>query len=103
LSGGNAVTTLQRIVRMHPEVAPQWPTLSGGRRWGAILDVDGDLIIHNEFTLRMPSHESGSEASCLATAQRAVHAISYVCVAEPGPKTFLDLPPIIASTKGVAG
>ena len=39
--------------------------------------------------------EARFNAACLATAMHAVHSIAPVCAAEPGIRTFLDLPTAI--------
>ena len=41
------------------------------------------------------------EFACLGTAMHAIHAIPHVCAAEPGIRTFLDLP-IIAGRGALA-
>jgi hypothetical protein len=38
--------------------------------------------------------EDENDQGCLGTAMHAVHAIAAVCAAEPGIRTFLDLPMI---------
>jgi hypothetical protein len=38
--------------------------------------------------------EDENDQGCLGTAMHAVHAIAPVCAAEPGIRTFLDLPMI---------
>ena len=37
----------------------------------------------------------GAHQGCLGTAMHAVHAITPVCAAAPGIRTFLDLPTIV--------
>ena len=39
--------------------------------------------------------EDENDESCLGTAMHAVHTIVPVCEAEPGIRTFLDLPSIV--------
>jgi hypothetical protein len=46
--------------------------------------------------------KQGEEAAVIGTATHAVNAIPYICTAEPGIKTFLDLP-IIASRGAFRG
>ena len=75
----------QRIVhetvwRMHQSVAPAWPT---GKH---SITVEGEPRMYLEME---PDWVSDG---LLATAMHAVNAIPHVCNAEPGIKTFLDLP-----------
>jgi hypothetical protein len=45
--------------------------------------------------------EDATDQGCLGTAMHAVHAIAPVCAADPGIRTFLDLPMITG--RGILG
>ena len=45
--------------------------------------LDSRIAVHGE---------DDTEQGCLGTAMHAVHAVVPVCAAEPGIRTFLDLP-----------
>jgi hypothetical protein len=79
-SGGEARIVHETIWRMHERVAPHWPT--------------GKHTVSIEGTPRMTIALDANWISdgLLATAAHAVNAVPYVCRAEPGIKTFLDLP-----------
>ena len=50
--------------------------------------------------------EDENDQGCLGTAMHAVHAIVPVCAAQPGIRTFLDLPMVVgrhALRTGVVG
>jgi hypothetical protein len=50
------------------------------------LELESRIAVHGE---------DENDQGCLATAMHAVHAIAPVCAADPGIRTFLDLPTII--------
>jgi hypothetical protein len=77
---GNQRIIHETVWRMHDAVAPEWPT--------------GNHSITIEGTPRMFLEFQGNWIGdgLLGTAMHAVNAIPYVCGAEPGVKTFLELP-----------
>jgi hypothetical protein len=74
---------------------PPWRFGEGGERFEVTFDADPPLhvVFHG---LHPESIEAGIErnAGIVATANHCVNAIPYVCDAEPGIRTYLDLPPI---------
>lgn len=74
---------------------PPWRFGEGGERFEVTFDADPPLhvVFHG---LHPESIEAGIErnAGIVATANHCVNAIPYVCEAEPGIRTYLDLPPI---------
>ena len=74
----------EAVYRAHPSVAPDWPEL------GALVRVEG------RPRMQMRLDHDWLSSGLLATAQHAVHAIPHVCRAEPGIRTFLDLPLLTA-------
>ena len=72
---------------------PAWTFGPEGERFE--VEVTGDPPVHLTFHgLHPESVESGLERNrgIVATAMHCVNAIPYVCRAEPGIKTYLDLP-----------
>ncbi len=72
---------------------PAWSFGPEGQRFEATIDGDppAKLIFHG---LHPESLAAGVErnAGIVATAMHCVNAIPYVCAAEPGIRTYLDLP-----------
>jgi 4-hydroxy-tetrahydrodipicolinate reductase len=82
LVGGEPFVELEAVYRAHPAVMPAWgPT-------GWLLQMDGAPNV----TLDLDRWISNG---LLATAMHAVHAVGPVVRAEPGIRTFLDLPMIV--------
>lgn len=70
----------ETVWRMHESVAHHWPT------------GNHTIAIEGEPRMRIEMAPDWISDGLLATAMHAVNAIPYVCNAEPGIKTFLDLP-----------
>lgn len=83
-------TTMQveHVTRLGDEAAPDWPH---GRGWR--LTVDGLPSMRIDVQVAVDG-EDENDQGCLGTAMHAVHAVVPVCDAEPGIRTFLDLPQI---------
>lgn len=87
--GGRRALTVEHITRVGADQAPDWPT---GRGWRVTVEgvpsmvLDATIAVHGE---------DDTQQGCLGTAMHAVHAIGPVCAAEPGIRTFLDLPMIV--------
>ena len=85
---GRPALTIEHITRVGADQAPDWPT---GRGWRVTVEgvpsmvLDATIAVHGE---------DDTQQGCLGTAMHAVHAIAPVCAAEPGIRTFLDLPMI---------
>ena len=74
------------------ELDADWPLLSTGWR----VSVEGDAPL--EVTLNFPfGLDRMAEMSPGYTAHRAVNAVPYVCRADPGIRTIVDLPNIVAA------
>jgi 2,4-diaminopentanoate dehydrogenase len=84
-----AVLVLEHVTRLHPDLGPDWPTMSG--QGGYRVEITGDP----NYTLDMKiegadgDHNTGG---LKATAMRLVNAIPAVVAAKPGLLTALDLP-----------
>jgi hypothetical protein len=80
------------------EVDPAWD--HGPTGWRVSLDGDAPLDIQMPFAVPL---ERMGEMSPGYTAHRAVNAVPYVCAAEPGIRTTVDLPQIIAKLTDATG
>jgi 2,4-diaminopentanoate dehydrogenase len=72
---------------------PAWTFGPGGHRFE--IEVTGDPSVLVSFTGLNPESVTGGLArnpGVVATANHCVNAIPYVCRAEPGIRTYLDLP-----------
>ena len=86
--GGRRALTVEHITRLGEGHAPDWPT---GRGWKVTVEGRPSMVLDS----RIATHgEDETDQGCLGTAMHAVHAIARVCAAEPGIRTFLDLPMI---------
>ena len=84
--GGRKAITVEHITRLGAEQAPEWPS---GRGWRVVIEGNPSMVLDCEIAVH---GEDKNDQACLATAMHAVHAIPFVCSAEPGIRTFLDLP-----------
>lgn len=84
IANGKKVIVHETVWRMHDSVAPEWP------QGDHSVTIRGEPRMHVEFKANWISD------GLLATGLHAVNAIPYICEAEPGIKTFLDLPWMIA-------
>jgi len=93
-AGGEPVITAAVNWFMGQEhLDPAWSFGPEGERFE--VEIDGDPPVHLTFHgLHPPSIEEGlaRNRGIVATAMHCVNAIPYVCAAEPGVKTYLDLP-----------
>ena len=85
---GRRALTIEHITRMGADQAPDWPT---GRGWRVTVEGTPSMVLDSRIAVH---GEDDTDQGCLATAMHAVHAIAPVCAAEPGIRTFLDLPMI---------
>jgi hypothetical protein len=86
---GRPAMTVEHITRIAEDVAPDWPR---GRGWEVTVDGLPSMSLRSQIAIR---GEDENDQGCLGTAMHAVHAVVPVCEAEPGIKTFLDLPTIV--------
>lgn len=92
---GRPALTVEHITRLGDDQAPDWPV---GRGWHVTVEGNPSMELKSCIATR---GEDETEQGCLGTAMHAVHAIAPVCAAEPGIRTFLDLPMIAG--RGVLG
>jgi len=86
--GGRPAITIEHITRLRQSEAPDWPN---GRGWTVRIEGEPSMSLEVEIAVH---GEDENDQGCLGTAMHAVHAIAPVCDAEPGIRTFLDLPMI---------
>ena len=87
--GGRRALTIEHITRLRDDQAPDWPT---GRGWKVTVEGSPSMVLEAQIGTH---GEDETDQGCLGTAMHAVHAISPVCAAAPGIRTFLDLPTIV--------
>lgn len=91
--GGEARIVLQHVNRLRADMAPEWPNV--GQTGGYRVEIDGTNPVKADFLLGLPGSEGNSFTDAMAmTAARCVNSVEAVVTAEPGFKTFLDLPPL---------
>jgi 2,4-diaminopentanoate dehydrogenase len=88
---GEARIAVEHITRIHPDVAPHWPSVGPG---GFRVIVEGTPSFTAEVIF---DEDDPTTAGCAATAARVVNSIPIVCAAPPGVCSFLDLPMISAA------
>jgi hypothetical protein len=87
--GGRRALTVEHITRLAPDVAPEWPR---GRGWKVTVEGRPSMVLEAQIAV---NGEDENDQGCLGTAMHAVHAIAPLCAAQPGIRTFLDLPTIL--------
>ena len=74
---------------------PAWALGEQGERFEVEVTGDPDVLVTFKG-LQPDTVEAGLERNpgVVATALHCVNAVPYVCAAEPGLRTYLDLPPV---------
>jgi 2,4-diaminopentanoate dehydrogenase len=85
---GRDAIVIEHVNRMAPDLAPDWPTAARDGTYR--IAFDGDPSLTCELTLG--SAEKFSHHGMVATTMRVVNAIPFVCDAEAGILTAVDLP-----------
>jgi aminoglycoside phosphotransferase (APT) family kinase protein len=85
----------ERFLAWAEDGTPHEPT---GRGWRVTVEGTPSMVLDARIAV---NGEDDTDQGCLGTAMHAVHAIAPVCAAEPGIRTFLDLPTIAG--RGVLG
>jgi len=83
---GRQALTVEHITRIGEDQAPDWPKGRGYR-----CHMEGAPSLRVEVIVGVHGEDENDQA-CMATAMHAVNAIGPLCAAEPGIRTFLDLP-----------
>jgi hypothetical protein len=86
---GRQALTIEHITRMGADSAPDWPN---GRGWRVEVEGTPSMVLDSRIAVH---GEDDTEQGCLGTAMHAVHAVVPVHEADPGIRTFLDLPMIV--------
>jgi hypothetical protein len=86
---GRPALKVEHVTRLGEHTAPHWPQ---GRGWHVTVKGSPNMTLKSTIA---PDGGDENDEACLGTAMHAVHAIAPVCAAEPGIRTFLDLPTII--------
>jgi hypothetical protein len=86
---GREALTVEHVTRLRQDQAPEWPN---GRGWEIAIKGSPSMVLKSHIGVH---GEDENEQGCLGTAMHAVHAVVPVCAAQPGIRTFLDLPMIM--------
>lgn len=86
---GRRALTVEHVTRLRPHDAPDWPS---GRGWKVSVDGLPSMVLEAKIAVH---GEDENDQGCLGTAMVAVNAIASVVAAEPGIRTYLDLPMIV--------
>jgi hypothetical protein len=85
--GGRPVLVVEHVTRMHDDLAPDWPRSDGGYK--VIITGVPSITVTLEMADEHGDHAVGG---VVLTATRLVNAIPFVCGAQPGLLSALDLP-----------
>lgn len=86
---GRRALTVEHVTRLRPDAAPHWPDQRG---WRLTVEGSPSMLVEAKVAI---NGEDENDQGCLGTAMHAVHAVVPVCTAEPGIRTFSDLPTIV--------
>lgn len=86
---GKPTIVVEHVTRICDDIAPEWPTVAGGSAHGVQFKGRPNLRLTLEAELAGGDRAHGGNATAAA---RIVHAIPFVCAAEPGLLDALDVP-----------
>lgn len=86
---GKPVIVVEHVTRLRDDIAPRWPHGSGPGTYRVTIEGMPSMRCDLQIGFNSPDHNIDG---CVGTAMRLVNAIPAVCRAEPGIKTWLDLP-----------
>ena len=100
VSSGREVLVVEHVTRIHPSVAPDWPSPPDGGAGAHTVVLEGDprIVVSVEATAEGGNRAAGGNATAAA---RLVNAIPWLCAAEPGLYDALDVPLTPASGRVV--
>jgi hypothetical protein len=91
LVGGRVVLVVEHVTRIHPSVAPDWPSPADGGAGAHTVVIEGDprIVVSVEATAEGGNRAAGGNATAAA---RLVNAIPWLRAAAPGLYDALDVP-----------
>jgi hypothetical protein len=98
IAGGRSVIELRVLWKMGAHMEPDWPL-----EHGYIVQIEGQPRVRTKLQIRPPrgfvaeSPEDFMGLGMIITAMPAVNAIPAVCAAQPGIRTYADLPLVTAA------
>jgi len=92
ISGGRPVVVLEHVTRIVSETAPQWPRPAGMGHHQVRIEGRPRMTLTLESEDEHGDHVAGGNATAAA---RLVHAIPYLCDAEPRIHTGIELPLLV--------
>jgi hypothetical protein len=92
ISGGRPVIVLEHVTRIADDTAPQWPRPTGMGHHQVRIEGRPRMTLTLECEDEHGDHVAGGNA---AAAARLVHAIPYLCEAEPRVHSGIELPLLI--------
>ena len=103
VDGAPVITAAVNWLMGEEHLDPPWDFGPEGQRFEIAFDADPPLSV-TFHGLHPATLDEGIErnAGIVATAMHCVNAVPYVCAADPGIKTYLDLP-LIAGRAGAGG
>jgi hypothetical protein len=89
--GGEPRIVLEHVTRIHPSVAPDWPSPPDGGAGAHKVIIEGDprIEVNIEATTEGGNRAAGGNATA---AGRLVNAIPWLAAAQPGVYDALDVP-----------
>jgi len=91
---GEGFMRLRQTFYVTSDLEPAWELPEGVAGWRMQIEGDTPLDIRIDFPVA-PEHWGATSPGL--TAHRPVNVVPYVCEAEPGIKTTVDLPQVIAT------
>ena len=91
LVGGRVVLVVEHVTRIHPSVAPDWPSPPDGGAGAHTVVIEGEprVVVSVEATAEGGNRAAGGNATAAA---RLVNAIPWLRAAAPGLYDALDVP-----------
>jgi 4-hydroxy-tetrahydrodipicolinate reductase len=86
---GKPVIVVEHVTRLRDDIAPHWPRGTGPGTYRVTIEGMPSMRCDLQIGFNSPDHNIDG---CVGTAMRIVNAIPAVCRAEPGVKSWLDLP-----------
>ena len=88
---GEPRIVIEHVTRLRDDIAPHWPRGNGPGTYRVVIEGMPSMRCDLDIGFRSDDHNVDG---CVASAMRVVNAIPQVCRAEPGLKSWLDLPGI---------